>query len=64
MFLGKSAPPSELRFAVCAGFTLITGLLAGLGLFELKARRASAGILVSVSVETLLAAGFASVLWS
>jgi len=40
-----------------------TGLLALLGLFELKSGRASAGILVAVAVEILLTLGFLSVLW-
>ena len=61
--LGRSAGPSELRSAVCAGLGIAIGLLACLGLFELKARRVSKGIFVSVIVETLLSTSFFWVLW-
>ena len=62
LFLGRSAPPSELRFAITvAMFTALT-LLAILGLFEFKAKRAGKGILVSVVIEVVLAGGFASAL--
>lgn len=57
-FLGRSASPSELRSAVCAGLGVAVGLLACLGVFELKSGRVSKGILVSVVVETLLSASF------
>ncbi len=62
LFLGRSAPPSDLRSAVCAGMLFALALLAGLGLFELNARRARAGILVSVVIEIVLAAGFVAVI--
>jgi hypothetical protein len=62
-FLGRSAEPSALRSAVCAGLGLAIALLACLGLFELKSGRVNKGIFVSTVVETLLAAGFFSVLW-
>jgi hypothetical protein len=62
-FVGRAAPPSDLRSAAC----LVTGgaiaLLAGLGLFELLARRVSAGIVRSVVAEAVLAAGFVWVWW-
>jgi hypothetical protein len=62
-FLGRAAAPSDLRSAVC----LVTGgalaLLAGLGLFELLARRVGAGIFRSVVAEAVLAAGFVWVWW-
>lgn len=63
LFLGRSAGPSELRSAVCAGLGVAIGLLACLGVFELKAGRVSRGIFVSVAVEVLLSAGFFFVLW-
>lgn len=56
--LGQSAAPSELRSAVCLGMAVAIALLACLGLFELRAGRADAGIYASVVVETVLAAGF------
>ena len=62
LFLGRSAPPSEFRSVVCTGMFVALALLAFLGLFELKAHRAGKGILVSVALEVILAAGFASVL--
>ncbi len=62
-FLGRSAAPSVLRFAVCAGLGVAIGLLACLGLFELMSRRVSKGIFVSVVVETLLSSSFFWVLW-
>lgn len=57
-FLGRSAEPSVLRSAVCAGLGVAIGLLACLGLFELKAGRVSKGIFVSTIVEVLLSASF------
>jgi hypothetical protein len=62
-FLGRSAGPSELRAAVCAGLGIAIALLACLGVFELVSRRVNRGIFVSVVVETLLAASFFWVLW-
>lgn len=62
LFLGRAAPPSDLRSAICAGLLFALLLLAGLGLFEFKARRARIGILVSVALEVILASGFAWVL--
>jgi len=64
LFLGRSAPPSDFRSAICAGMLMALAFLAGLGLFELKARRAGPGILVSVVLEIVLAVGFAWVLRS
>ncbi len=64
LFMGRNAPLSDLRSAICAGLFFALSLLACLGLFEFKARRAGAGILVSVILEFILAAGFAWVLWS
>lgn len=58
LWLGRSAPPSELRTAVCVGLSLAVALLATLGLFEWRAGRVSAGIVVSIVVEIVLATGF------
>jgi hypothetical protein len=60
--LGRDAGPTELRQAACIGLLVVLAALAVLGLRELKAGRAGRGILVSVVIEALLAAGFASVL--
>lgn len=62
-YLGRLAGPSELRSALCAGIGVALGLLASLGLFELKSRRVNKGIFVSVVVETLLSFGFFWTLW-
>jgi len=62
LFAGRSAPPSELRSAVSIGMLVALSLLALLGIVEFKAKRAGKGILVSVVIEVLLAAGFASAL--
>jgi hypothetical protein len=62
LFVARSAPSSEMRTAVCVGLLVALTLLAALGLFELKSGRAGKGILVSVGLELVLAAGFLSVL--
>jgi len=62
LFLGRAAPPSDLRSALCFGLMLSMLMLATLGVVEYKARRANAVILVSTALEIFLAAGFASVL--
>lgn len=62
LFLGRSVPPSDLRTAICVGMFVALAVLAGLGLVELKAHRAGPGILVSVVLEIVLAAGFGWVL--
>lgn len=62
-FLGRSAGPSELRAAVCAGLGIAIALLACFGLFEPMSRRVSKGIPVSTMVETLLSMSFFWVLW-
>lgn len=61
-FLGSDAGESELRTAVCIGTLVAMIILAVLGLIEYKAGRMGPGILVSVVIEILLAAGFVSVL--
>lgn len=62
LFMARSAPPSDIRTALCVGVLVGLTLLAALGLLELKAGRAGKGILASVTLELLLAAGFLSVL--
>ena len=62
LFLGRSAPPSELRWAVSIAMLVALSVLAILGIVEFKAKRAGKGILVSVVLEVLLAAGFATAL--
>jgi hypothetical protein len=62
-FLGRTAGPSDTRLAVCLVSGGAIALLACLGLSELLARRASAGILRSVIAEAVLAAGFVWVWW-
>ncbi len=62
-FLGRTAAPSDLRSAVCLGMGGATALLAGLGLFELRAGRVTSGIIVPSIVETVLAGGFAWTWW-
>jgi hypothetical protein len=64
LFLARSAPPSDVRSALSAGMFVSLALLAGLGVFEFKARRAGSGIFVSVAVEVILALGFAWVLFA
>jgi len=62
-FLGRAAAPSDLRSAACLGMGAASGLLAGLGLFELRARRVSSRIVVPALVEIALAAGFVWAWW-
>jgi Ca2+/Na+ antiporter len=62
LFLGRAAPPSAFRSDVCIAMLVALLLLALLGLIEFSAKRAGKGILISVVLELLLAAGFASVL--
>jgi hypothetical protein len=63
-FLGRTAPPSDLRSAVCLGVGGASALLAGLGLFELRAGRVSSRIAVPTVIEIVLAAGFGWAWWS
>lgn len=58
LFLGRSAPPSELRTAVCVGMLVAMLVLAGLGLHAWRSNRVGKGILPSVILEVLLAAGY------
>lgn len=62
LFLGRSAPPSELRSDVSIAMLVALSLLAILGAVEFRAKRAGKGILASVVLKVVLAAGFAMVL--
>lgn len=62
LFAVRNAPASEMRTGLCLGLFIALVLLALLGVFEFKAGRVGKGILASVVLEVLLAAGFASVL--
>jgi hypothetical protein len=62
LFLGRSAPASQIRDAVCAGMLCALVLMAASGVFEFKAGRVRAGILASVVLEAALAFGFGWVL--
>lgn len=64
LFLGRTAPPSDLRTALCVGMMFSMVVLAVLGVIEFKARRANAAILISTTIEVFLTAGFASVLFA
>jgi len=63
-FLGRTAPPSDLRSAVCLGIGGASALLACLGFFELWAGRVSVGIVIPAVVEAALAVVFVWVWWS
>lgn len=62
-FLGRAAPPSDLRSAVCLGLGGACALLAALGVFEWWAGRLTRGIAVPAVVEAVLAATFMWVWW-
>lgn len=62
-FLGRAAPPSDLRSAVCLVSGGTIALLACLGLLDFLGRRASVGVFRSVVAEAVLAAGFVWVWW-
>ncbi len=61
-FLVRSTTSPELITGVSLFAALTNALLAGLGLYEYRARRAGPAILVSVAVELLLLLGFGAVL--
>ena len=62
LFLGRSAPPSELRTAISIGVLIALVMLAVLGIFEFASKRTGPAILVSVALEVVLSAGFVWVL--
>jgi Kef-type K+ transport system membrane component KefB len=61
-FLVRSTTSPELITSVSMFAVLVNSLLAGLGLYEYRARRAGPAILVSVAVELLLLLGFGTLL--
>ncbi|MGB0134569.1 hypothetical protein [Dokdonella sp.] len=63
LFLGRAAPPSDFRSAISIAMLIALLLLAILGLYEFKAKRAGKAILISVVLEVVLASGFALALW-
>jgi len=61
-FLVRSTTSAELITSVSLFAVLVNALLAGLGVYEYRARRAGPAILVSVAVELLLLLGFGNLL--
>jgi Kef-type K+ transport system membrane component KefB len=61
-FLVRSTTSTELITSVSTFAALANALLAGLGLYEYRARRVGPAILVSVAVEVFLLLGFGSLL--
>lgn len=61
-FLMRATESSELITIVSTFAVLANALLAGLGLYEYRTRRAGPAILVSVAFEVLLVVGFGSLL--
>ena len=57
-FLVRSTTSPELITSVSMFAVLVNALLAGLGMYEYRARRAGPAILVSVAIELLLLIGF------
>ena len=62
--LGRNAPQSDLRSAVCIGIGAGSALLAGNGFWEFRAGRVSRGIIGPAVVEAVVAAGFAWAYWN
>ncbi len=61
-FLVRWTTSAELITSVSLFAVLVNALLASLGLYEYRARRAGPAILASVAVELLLLLGFGSLL--
>jgi hypothetical protein len=57
-FLGRNAPPSDLRSAVCLGIAGALALLGCLGIFEFRAGRVTSGVIVPIIIEIVFAAVF------
>ena len=60
--LVRSTTSAELITNVSLFAVLVNALLAGLGLYEYRARRAGPAILISVAVELLLLLGYGTLL--
>lgn len=63
-FLGRNAPPSDFRSAVCLVMAGAVAVLAALGLFEYLARPAGVGIFRSVVGEAVLSVAFVWLWWA
>ena len=63
-FLGRSAPPSALRDAVCIGLAVGILALPVLSFLALKQGLVSNGVIPSIVVEVVLALGLISTVWS
>jgi hypothetical protein len=63
-FLARSAPVSVARTALSAGTAVAVSLLSMLSIYEFAMGHAAAGILVSASIEALLAVGYVRVLFA
>jgi Kef-type K+ transport system membrane component KefB len=61
-FLVRSTTSTELITSVSWFAVLVNALLAGLGVYEYRARRVGPAILVSVALELLLLLGFGALL--
>jgi hypothetical protein len=61
LFSARNAEPSLARSALVKGVVVLSGMLAALGLLELAAGNVTAGILVPVLIEAVLALAFLSV---
>jgi|PlaIllAssembly_1097288.scaffolds.fasta_scaffold36046_3 hypothetical protein len=61
-FLVRSTTSAELINSVSMFAVLVNTLLASLGMYEYRARRAGPAILISVAVEVLLLLGFGMLL--
>lgn len=61
-FLSKSLSVSKARTALSIGAALTLSLLAFLGIFEYSQGTVGAGILASVSIESLLSIGYIIIL--
>jgi hypothetical protein len=61
-FLVRSTTSPELVTSISLFAVVVNALLAGLGLYEYRARRAGPAILVSVAVELLLLIGYGNLL--
>lgn len=59
----RSTQSTELIASVSLFAVLASGLLAGLGVYEYRARRAGPAILVSVAIEVFLLLGFGHLLY-
>lgn len=62
-FIARSAPVSVARTAISAGTAVAVALLSLLSIYEFAVGHAAGGILVSATIEALLAVGYVRVLF-